>query len=217
MAQDADKEFFQTTKGKLLLILCRGPRTVNELTEELCVTDNAVRAQLQNLQEADLVRPLGLRAGTRRPHVDYELTPTARRLFPQAHEVVLRGLVDVLRERLPPEQVSALLTEVGRRVLGEWAGDQLGREREPRRRLTGLFEKIRALTAGVSLEQHGDRAVLRACGCPLASVTSAHPQTCAALASVLGELLGGTVRECCDRTDAPQCRFEWTDAPGAED
>src|SRR3954471_13178603 len=141
MAPESDNELFQTTRGKVLLILCGGPRTVNELMEELGVTDNAVRAQLQNLQQADLVRPVGLRAGTRKPHVDYELTPKARRLFPQAHEQVLTTLVDVLNERLPPAQAAELLAEVGRRILGGWAGEL--REREPRRRLAELYEKIR--------------------------------------------------------------------------
>src|SRR4051812_24150796 len=140
MALEPDADLLQTTRGKVLLLLCHGPRTVNELMEELGVTDNAVRAQLQNLQQAGLVRPLGLRPGVRKPHVDYELTPTARRLFPQAHEHVLLALVDVLRERLPPEQATALLADVGRRVLGRWVGEL--QEREPRRRLAELYQKL---------------------------------------------------------------------------
>src|SRR5688500_5797183 len=101
MAQDDDRDLFGNTRGKVLLLLCRGPRTVNELMEELGVTDNAVRAHLSNLQDDGLVRQVGLRPGTRKPHVDYELTPKARELFPRAHEPVLRTLVDVLEERLP--------------------------------------------------------------------------------------------------------------------
>jgi predicted ArsR family transcriptional regulator len=209
VASEPDNDLFQTTRGKLLLLLCRGPRTVNELMEDLGVTDNAVRAQLQNLQDADLVRPLGLRPGTRKPHVEYELTPAGRRLFPQAHEHVLVALVEVLRERLPPQQATAMLAEVGRRILGRWAGDL--HEREPRRRLAELYEKLVALDAGVSLEQDPAGVVLRSCGCPLASLTSAHPEACAALAAVLSELLGAPVRECCERAEAPRCRFEVTD------
>src|SRR3954454_12531676 len=109
MGVEEEQGLFDSTRGKLLLLLCNGPRTVNELMDELGVTDNAVRAQLANLQQSGLVRPLGLRAGTRKPHVDYELTPKARRLFPQAHEQVLTTLVDVLNERLPPAQAAELL------------------------------------------------------------------------------------------------------------
>src|SRR5688572_1076349 len=117
MSPDDDRALFETTRGKLLLLLCRAPRTVNELTEALGVTDNAVRAQLANLQQAGLVRQVGLRPGTRKPHVDYELTPTARQLFPRAHEPVLRTLVDVLEERLPRRERESLMREVARRIL----------------------------------------------------------------------------------------------------
>src|SRR5688572_27962749 len=104
MAQDDDRDLFETTRGKILLLLCQGARTVNELMEELGVTDNAVRAQLVNLQQGGLLRQEGLRRGTRKPHVDYELTPKARLIFPSAYEPVLRTVVDVLWERLPERQ-----------------------------------------------------------------------------------------------------------------
>jgi predicted ArsR family transcriptional regulator len=215
MAQEDDEGPFETTKGKLLLELCRGPRTVNELAEALGVTDNAVRAQLANLQQAELVRQIGLRPGFRKPHADYELTPKARRLFPQAYEQALRALVDVLRERLPADQMASLVADTARRLLGGWAADL--RAREPRYRLAELFRRLRGLDAAVSLEEGPGGTVVRACGCPLGSVTATHPEVCAVLAEVLGELLGTTVRERCDRADAPRCCFEviTPDAEGA--
>ena len=203
---ESDPSVFETTRGKLLLSLCRGPRTVNELMEELGVTDNAVRAQLAGLLEAGLVRALGLRPGTRKPHVEYELTPKARRLFPQAHEVVLRELVAVLRQRLPRGQSEGLLAEVARRVVGAWAGEL--RQDQPRRRLAELLDKIRGVTAGVVIVEAPEVVTVRACGCPLASVTATHPEVCAVLAEVLSDVLGTTVREKCDRTDVPRCCFE---------
>lgn len=204
------EDLFETTRGRLLLLLCRGPLTVNELMEELGVTDNAVRAHLANLQQSGLVRSVGLRPGVRKPHVDYELTPKARRLFPGAHEPVLRTLVDVLHERLPREQVEPVLKEVARRVLASWAADL--NAATPRGRLAELVERLKRFTAGVALREQDDRTVVQACGCPLASVTAEHPDACRALAAVLGELLGGTVREACDRADTPRCCFEITDS-----
>jgi predicted ArsR family transcriptional regulator len=197
---------FASTRGKVLLLLCQRPRTVNDLMAELGVTDNAVRAQLANLQEAELIRQVGLRPGTRKPHVEYELTPKARLLFPQAHEQVLGVLVDVLRERLPSAQTGELLKEVAARVVGGWVGEL--RAAGPSQRLAELFRTISGLTAGLFLEEQGKSAVLRACGCPLASVTAGHPEVCALLAEVLGELLGSSVRERCDRNDSPRCCFE---------
>jgi len=205
MATDSE-ELFDTTRGKLLLLLCRGPRTVNELMDELRLTDNAVRSQLVNLQLAGLVRPVGLRPGTRKPHVDYEATPKARQLFPTAYEPVLRTLVNVLQERLKPEETDALMREVVQKIFGAYIGEL--REREPDRRATELYEKLRGIAPGLAMVEGNRRLEVRSCGCPLASVTASHPEVCNLLAAVLSELLGTQVRERCQREESPRCCFE---------
>jgi predicted ArsR family transcriptional regulator len=210
VAQDSNpiegQDLFATTRGRLLALLCRGPRTVNELAADLGLTDNAVRAQLERLQRSGLVHQVGLRPGTRKPHVDYALTPDARRAFPKAYEPVLKALVNVLAERLPRDQTAALFKEVAARVLR----DRLGTvdARDPSGRLAQVLEKLGDHAAGVEVEAAGDVTTLRACGCPLASVTAAHPALCEVLAGVLGDVLGARVRERCDREGVPRCRFE---------
>ena len=206
MLSENDSALFATTRGKVLLLLCRGPQTVNELMAALGVTDNAVRAQLANLQESGLVCQVGLRPGARKPHVEYELTPQARRLFPKAHEQALGALVAAIHDQLPADKAAALLSDAARRVLGTWVSSL--HQPEPRLRFAELYEKISNVTNAVSLEEQDDRSILRSCGCPLASVTSTHPEICAVLAAVLSDVLGAPVRERCDRTDVPRCCFE---------
>lgn len=206
MPTSDDKELFESTRGKLLTLLCRGPRTVNELMEELRLTDNAVRAQLANLQLAGLVRQVGLRPGTRKPHVDYELTPKARQLFPGAYEPVLRTLVDVLQERMKPEEATNLMREAASRIFDSCIGEL--REQEPSRRAAELCEKLSAIAPGLMLEQGEEQLELRACGCPLAAVTASHSEVCELLAAVLSELLGTQVRQRCQREETPRCCFE---------
>ncbi len=216
MAEDEGKDLFDTTRGRLLLLLCRGPHTVNELMEELGVTDNAVRAQLVNLQLAGLVCQTGLRPGTRKPHVDYQLTAKARRLFPAAHEPVLRALVQVLRERLTADDARSLLQETARRLLMPLTEDLHSPDPPgPAARAGRLYETLRASAPGLSLDQSPERIEIRACGCPLATLTAAHPQICDILAAVLTDLLGARVTQCCERGDWPKCRFQLAkrDAP----
>src|SRR5438132_2175828 len=105
------------TSGKILVLLCRGSRTVNDLAQQLRVTDNAVRAQLKRLQRDELVRQVGWRRGVRRPHAQYELTIKARELFPRWYEPVLRGLTDVLTARLSKKRLEGLFFEAGRRLM----------------------------------------------------------------------------------------------------
>ena len=99
--------------------------------------------------------------------------------------------------------------EVARRVLADWVRDL--REREPRGRLRELLRRFGRVAPGLSLEEEAGRVTVQACACPLASVTAAHPQVCAVLAEVLGDVLGADVRECCERAGAPRCRFQMTD------
>jgi predicted ArsR family transcriptional regulator len=198
------------TGGRLLTLLCHGCRTVNELAHHLGLTDNAVRAQIAKLRRRGLVRQVGSRPGTRRPHADYELAPRARRLFPTAYEPVLRHLVNVLSDRLPPAQRDELLREVARRILESHL--HRGRPHDPGTRLAALLRRIGGPGTGVDLSATDGRVVLRACGCPLASVTAAHPEICELLAGVLGDDLGIPVQQKCEHGPAPRCRFEFAPA-----
>src|SRR6476660_5224052 len=94
-------DLFGNTRGQILSRLREGPRTVNDLAEALQVTDNAIRAHLAELQEAELVQGAGERLGTRKPHALYALTPRAQELLSQLYVPVLNTLLDLLHERMP--------------------------------------------------------------------------------------------------------------------
>jgi predicted ArsR family transcriptional regulator len=57
------------------------------------------------------------------------------------------------------------------------------------------------------VERNG-RVRLRGVGCPLAALTGKHPGVCLAMESLVAEVVGAPVRECCDRSDRPHCCFE---------
>lgn len=199
------KGMLDTTRGTVLLLLCRGPQTVSDLAARLDLTDNAVRAQLARLQRDRFVQPAGSRHGVRRPHVEYELTGKARDLFPRAYEPALRHLMHALIDRLPPAASRDLLLETGRRALGQYLRPLAARG--PRQRLMEAVEQLNGSGFGIILTQDGGRTVVRACSCPLASVTASRPEVCAAFAQALGEFLGTEVHEACERGAAPQCCF----------
>ena len=76
------------------------------------------------------------------------------------------------------------------------------------RRTAELYEKLSAIAPGLAMEEGEGQINVRACGCPLASITESHPEVCDLLAAVLSELLGTNVRERCQREDSPRCCFE---------
>ncbi|HET8631769.1 MAG TPA: ArsR family transcriptional regulator, partial [Thermomicrobiales bacterium] len=80
-----ERRFFGSTRGRVLALLRRASRTVDELARALGLTDNAVRAHLATLERDGLVRQEGLRRGAGKPAYAYDLTPAAERLFPSAY------------------------------------------------------------------------------------------------------------------------------------
>ncbi|MFL5701844.1 MAG: helix-turn-helix transcriptional regulator, partial [Ktedonobacteraceae bacterium] len=93
-----NQRFFESTRGRIITLLRRSSRTVEELAQALDLTDNAVRAHLATLERDGLVRQQGTRRGTGKPAFVYELTPETEQLFPKAYGSVLRELLHVLKE-----------------------------------------------------------------------------------------------------------------------
>src|SRR5947209_8995959 len=96
-----DERFWASTRGRIILLLRRGSRTVNELAGELGLTNNAVRTHLTALERDGLIHASGTRPGPRKPHITYDLTPEAGRLFQRIYPPLLHHLLEVLEERLP--------------------------------------------------------------------------------------------------------------------
>lgn len=204
-AVPADAGQLGSTQRRLLLLLCQGERTVNELAAELGVTDNAVRAQLQRLTRDGLVRQVGSRPGIRRPHAQYELSPGAAKVFPTAYAPAMRFLVDVLSEQLPTASLRQLLLEAGRRLLRSRLGDLRGQG--PQGRLAEVLQRIGGAACGVEVIDRPEETVVRSCACPLAAVTSSHPETCGLVAELLAEVIEAPARELCTKGEAPRCAF----------
>ena len=107
-----------TARGRIIGLLRRGRRTVDEIASSEGVTDNAVRAQLQLLQGAGVVRSAGTRAGegAGKPATVFEIAPDAEAALSSAYAPVLGALLDTLAERVSPEELELLLRETGRRL-----------------------------------------------------------------------------------------------------
>jgi predicted ArsR family transcriptional regulator len=204
------RRFFTGTRGRIVALLRRAGRTVEELAAALDLTDNAVRAQLAAMERDGLVRQRGERKGTRKPAVEYELDPEAETALSRAYVPLVGALMQVLATRLPHAELERVLREAGRRAaeaLPRPGGDPEERVRAAGRVLDGLG----GLT---EIEPDDGGWTIRSAGCPLAELVGKHPETCIALEALVAELTSLPVREACDRRQRPACRFEVGGAPG---
>ena len=199
-----DKRFFESTRGRIVTLLRAAARTVDELTVELELTDNAVRAHLLSLERDGLVRQSGLRRGPRKPHFTYVLTPEADSLFPKAYDALLNQLIAVLKNRLEPREIEEVLREVGRHIASGASPDHDGDLEE---RAQVALKVLAAIGGAAEVEQHEDGVVIRSSGCPLAAAVSVHPEVCQLAEALVAEIVKAPVEEHCDRDGPPQCRF----------
>jgi predicted ArsR family transcriptional regulator len=196
---------FASSRDKVVRLLRRARRSVNDLAGALGLTDNAVRAHLTRLERDGLVQQVGSRPGVRKPESIYDLTPEAERLFSQAYAPVLGALLAVLETRLDGAELDAQLREVGRRLAAPHVGSMAGLSlRERADRTVRILEELGGL-AGVD-ERDGQLHV-RGFGCPLSRVVAEHPRLCVVAQALVGELLGRDVREQCERGERPKCCF----------
>ena len=201
------RRFFESTRGRIVAILRRGARTVEELASEVSLTDNAIRSHLSTLERDGLVRQIGVRRGegAGKPATLYEIHPDAEPLFSRAYAPVLNALLDELAEQLPADRSGALMHAVGRRLAAA----------VPHHPTADLEARVRAGVAllnslgGAAQMEQNDAGVLsiRGCGCPLSATTSRRPEVCGAMEALLTEVVGAPVKESCERGDRPQCCF----------
>lgn len=197
------QRFLTTTRGQVVVLLRRGLSTVEELASALQLTDNAVRAHLAALERDGLVAQNGLRRGTGKPSYTYVLTPDAESLFPKAYGALLNLLLDVLAERMTPEEMAGLMRDVGHRLaesIPPPAGDL-------RQRVAAATELLGDIGGMARVEDSADGLAIVGRGCPLARAVEGHPNACYLAETMLTDLIGAPVRQVCD-TAALHCRFE---------
>ena len=209
-----DRKFFESTRGRVVTLLRRGGRTVEDLVQALELTDNGVRAHLSVLERDGIVQQQGTvsRGGGGKPAYVYELTPEAEALFPKAYSPVLRRLLDIMAERLGSEETEALLRAVGRRI----ADERIVPESDLRVRLEAAVGVLNELGGLAELEECDGAFIIQGYSCPLSAVSSDHPEVCRMAETLVTNLAGVPIYEHCDRGERPRCCFEVDTPDNAE-
>lgn len=201
------RQLLDSSRGRIVTLLKRGPLTAEDIASHLRVTRSAIRAQLTGMERDGVVRRAGQRPGTTRPSQVFELTADVEQLLSSAYVPLLTRLVDVFAAGLPATQLETMLRQAGKQL-----ADDLLLGKRP----VGKLEHRVAMASEMMNEQLGAATrveanggyVIRGFGCPLAALTGKHPGVCVSMESLVAEVVGVPVRECCDRTERPQCCFE---------
>jgi predicted ArsR family transcriptional regulator len=201
------QQLLDSSRGRIVTLLRGGALTTDDIAATLQVTRSAIRAQLAGMERDGVVRRAGQRPGTTRPSRVFELTPEVEQLLSGAYIPLLTQLIDVFAAELPADQLEKMLRQAGRKLADEVSlrGRSVG---NLARRVALASELLNeSLGAATHVEKNG-RYVIRGSGCPLAALTGKHRGVCLAMESLVAEVVGEPVRQCCDRAERPQCCFE---------
>jgi predicted ArsR family transcriptional regulator len=199
-----DSRFFESTRGKIVMHLRSGSKTVNDLVSLLGLTDNAIRANLLTLERDHLVAQSGSIKGYRKPHFSYSLTHEARELFPKSYDSLFNGLVSELKSKLSPTALIETLRSVGRRF-GIQVADKNGGTFDER--VGKTLSALEELGGAANVISEDERVIIKSDACPFADAVSEHPEVCQVAEAMIQEIVGAPVKEICDRTGLPKCCF----------
>jgi predicted ArsR family transcriptional regulator len=201
-------------RGRIIALLRRGERTVDELARSLGLTDNAVRAHLATLERDGVVHQAHVRhsGGAGKPATVYAIATSAEPLFSTAYAPVLRALLAALEKRMSPPELDAVFRDVGKRLSASGEGGKRRPSKSLETRVNDAARVLTALGAEIDVERTSDSFILRGHACPLSDAVRAQPRVCHAVTQLVSETAGVPVKECCDRSSEPggqvRCCFE---------
>jgi predicted ArsR family transcriptional regulator len=200
-----DSRFHDSTRGRIVALLRRGAKTVEELAAELGLTDNAVRLHLSTLERDAVVVARGVRraGGVGKPATEYEISAAAEPGFSEAYIPFLTTLLASVGEKLGSTELRGIMRDVGRRLAAanpEVAGD-------PHAQAQRASQILNALGGVTTVEKEGNRYAIKGCSCPLSVAVNERAEVCLAVQTMLRDVTGLTVKEDCDRSERPRCHF----------
>lgn len=201
----------RSTRERILALLRSDSRTAAELAETIDISPQAVRDQLRPLEERGWVAVGGFRRDTGgKPAREYTLTAAGEESFAKPYAEVLRHVLRELDGRLGVRGKCAVFEAVGRRI-GADAADPApaaGERGRPRERLERAADVLNALGGAAVVEETDDGLRIRSDGCPLSRLVRDDPDVCRLAEALVERVSGIEVKETCDRSSRPRCRFE---------
>ena len=204
-----EQHFGNSTRGRIVAMLRRGWRSVDELASALGLTDNAVRAHIATLERDGVVASLGARRdGTvGKPATLYGVAVGAETLFSSAYAPALSAFVAEVGTR-HPDELESLLRGAGRRLAKRSTGSFAERVGAAAALLTDLGADADMVETDAGYEIRGK-------GCALSQTRSFCPKNCCMVEQLLAEVTGAEVSEQCDRSfSPPRCAFLISDRAG---
>jgi len=194
-----------STKSEILTLVRRQPLTINELTQHLGMTRNAVVLPLRQLESAGLIRCEERRTTTAgKPPLQYAAVPGTEDSESRAYKPFAEAMMQVLPDHLSGQDMRAVMSEVGRTLAMQV---ETPPDADLHNRVQAAIGFLNDVGAEIVEEKTSKGVTIQSYSCPLAQLTRKEACTCAAVCSFFSHVTGGKVREKCRRDDRLICEF----------
>lgn len=189
------------------LLRIAGPLSVIEMAQAMEVTPTAVRQRLVRIMGEGLVERSAVRAGRGRPRHYYQLTEKGLRQTGSNFADLAIALWQQFRAIAEPHAQREVLRRVAKALATSYSGQIQGRTAAER--LRSLKDLLAQRRIPVTIEQDGQRLILKAHACPYPKLAESDPNVCDMEQMMFSELVGNQV--CltrCRRNGGVECHFE---------
>lgn len=197
-----------STRGRFLTRLLRGPRTVAELADEFEMSTSAARQHLTRLERDGNVERSGFKHTITRPAALFHITADGANLFPSACAPVLQALMDEI-ETDYGEFAAGTLQNVGASLARSRQKRRIPADASTEERIDIGLALLAELGWAIEVKRFSNGAVRvdGAC-CPLSGALTRHPELCGTISAMLEEITFLPVEVLCRRDgEYPICGF----------
>ncbi len=184
--------------------------TVDELSEALAITRNAVRQHLTALERDGLVQCASTRPSGGRPHQLYVLSDRGKEFFSRHYAWFAELLVESLERESGPDQFRKRLQSLGGGVAMQLLAQNadLKTPKDKVQRLAGLMQDLGYEAKGSTAPD--GTPVIEADNCVFHQLAMKHPEVCDFDLALLGTFTGSKVEhEECMAKGGGVCRFRF--------
>lgn len=205
-------ETLGTTQQELLKLLLENKAglTVEELSQALAISRNAVRQHLTGMERDGLLLQSGTRPTGGRPERLYLLTDWGRELFPRQYSWFSRLLIESMLEQEGSEALGNRLADLGKQVASLLPSQSPVPEERPAQ-VARLVELMTGLGYGAKATTGPDGSpTIEANNCVFHDLAARHPEVCRFDLALMATFVGNAVehQECMVRGGS-MCRFRF--------
>jgi predicted ArsR family transcriptional regulator len=193
-----------------LLLENKAGLTIEELSQALAISRNAVRQHLAGMERDGLLIQSGTRPTGGRPEQLYMLADKGRELFPRQYSWFSRLLIESIREQAGSEGLGNRLADLGNQVASQLRS-QSPAPAEPPLRAGRLAELMTDLGYGAKASTGADGSpTIEANNCVFHDLAARYPEVCRFDLALMSTFVGNAVehQECMVRGGST-CRFRF--------